>query len=147
TRTRSACSSLPIGPGRLFHHTRPAAATSKPARATNLPRWLRRRTSRSLAERSEESAMARASHKTRTGSCGEAAGEEVGPTAGGCCGRTAVARCPRAPRMKRRQELEVEGAVELPHVIGYLEQLVQALKSGAARVQRGDEQVILGPRG
>ena len=53
----------------------------------------------------------------------------------------------RYPRMKRRQALEVEGAVELPHVIGYLEQLVQALKSGAARVQRGDEQVILGPRG
>src|SRR5690606_21569470 len=51
------------------------------------------------------------------------------------------------PRMKRQQALTVEGAVELPHVIGYLEALVQALKSGAAKVQRGDEQVVLGPRG
>lgn len=49
--------------------------------------------------------------------------------------------------MKRQQALTVEGAVELPHVIGYLEALVQALKSGAAKVQRGDEQVVLGPRG
>lgn len=46
-----------------------------------------------------------------------------------------------------RRSLKVEGAVELPHVIAYLEQLVQALKSGAVRVHRGEEQVILGPRG
>lgn len=46
-----------------------------------------------------------------------------------------------------RQELKVEGAVELPHVISYLEQLVAALKSGAVRVHRGEEQVVLGPRG
>ena len=46
-----------------------------------------------------------------------------------------------------RQELKVEGAVEVPHVIAYLEQLVTALKSGTVRVHRGAEQVILGPRG
>jgi amphi-Trp domain-containing protein len=46
-----------------------------------------------------------------------------------------------------RQGLKVEGAVELPHVISYLEQLVTALKSGAVRVHRGEEQVVLGPRG
>lgn len=46
-----------------------------------------------------------------------------------------------------RQELRVEGAVELPHVISYLEQLVGALRSGMVRVHRGDEQVVLGPRG
>lgn len=46
-----------------------------------------------------------------------------------------------------RQELKVEGAVEVPHVVAYLEQLVTALKSGAVRVHRGDEQVVLGPRG
>jgi amphi-Trp domain-containing protein len=50
--------------------------------------------------------------------------------------------------MKRsRQELEVTGAVELPHVISYLEQLVTALRSGVVRVHRGEEQVVLGPRG
>jgi amphi-Trp domain-containing protein len=50
--------------------------------------------------------------------------------------------------MKRsRQELRVDGAVELPHVISYLEQLVTALKSGVVRVHRGEEQVVLGPRG
>ncbi|MBZ5713390.1 amphi-Trp domain-containing protein [Nannocystis pusilla] len=46
-----------------------------------------------------------------------------------------------------RQELKVEGAVEVPHVIAYLEQLVTALKSGTVRVYRGGEQVVLGPRG
>jgi amphi-Trp domain-containing protein len=46
-----------------------------------------------------------------------------------------------------RQGLKVEGAVELPHVISYLEQLVTALKSGAVRVHRGEDQVVLGPRG
>lgn len=46
-----------------------------------------------------------------------------------------------------RQELKVEGAVEVPHVIAYLEQLVTALKSGTVRVHRGGEQVVLGPRG
>lgn len=46
-----------------------------------------------------------------------------------------------------RQELKVEGAVEVPHVIAYLEQLVTALKSGVVRVHRGADQVILGPRG
>lgn len=46
-----------------------------------------------------------------------------------------------------RQELKVEGAVEVPHLIAYLEQLVTALKSGTVRVHRGAEQVVLGPRG
>lgn len=46
-----------------------------------------------------------------------------------------------------RQGLKVEGAVELPHVISYLEHLVAALKSGAVRVHRGEEQIVLGPRG
>ena len=46
-----------------------------------------------------------------------------------------------------RQELKIDGAVEVPHVIAYLEQLVTALKSGSVRVHRGAEQVVLGPRG
>ncbi|MDC0721852.1 amphi-Trp domain-containing protein [Nannocystis bainbridge] len=46
-----------------------------------------------------------------------------------------------------RQELKIDGAVEVPHVIAYLEQLVTALKSGTVRVHRGAEQVVLGPRG
>ncbi|MCY0990009.1 amphi-Trp domain-containing protein [Nannocystis sp. ILAH1] len=46
-----------------------------------------------------------------------------------------------------RQELQIDGAVEVPHVIAYLEQLVTALKSGSVRVHRGAEQVVLGPRG
>lgn len=50
--------------------------------------------------------------------------------------------------MKRpRRELKVDGAVELPHVLSYLEQLVKALNSGTVRVHRGDENVVLGPRG
>lgn len=46
-----------------------------------------------------------------------------------------------------RQELKVDGAVELPHAIAYLEQLVQALKSGTAEVRQGDQSIVLGPRG
>lgn len=46
-----------------------------------------------------------------------------------------------------RQGLKIEGAVELPHVISYLEHLVEALKSGAVRVHRGEDQIVLGPRG
>lgn len=46
-----------------------------------------------------------------------------------------------------RKDLKVEGAVELPHVIAYLEQLVQALKAGTVRVRQEDEEVVLGPRG
>lgn len=46
-----------------------------------------------------------------------------------------------------RRELRVEGAAELPHVISYLEQLAAALRSGAVRVHRGEEVVVLGPRG
>ena len=46
-----------------------------------------------------------------------------------------------------RQELKVDGAAELSHVIGYLEQLVQALKSGTAEVRQGERSVVLGPRG
>lgn len=46
-----------------------------------------------------------------------------------------------------RQELKVDGAAELSHVIGYLEQLVQALKSGSAEVRQGDRSIVLGPRG
>ncbi|MCY1066791.1 amphi-Trp domain-containing protein [Nannocystis sp. RBIL2] len=46
-----------------------------------------------------------------------------------------------------RQELQIDGAVEVPYVIAYLEQLVTALKSGSVRVHRGAEQVVLGPRG
>jgi amphi-Trp domain-containing protein len=58
------------------------------------------------------------------------------------------AKCGRSPEMKSsRQELKIDGAVEVPHVIAYLEQLVAALKSGAVRVHRGAEQVVLGPRG
>lgn len=48
---------------------------------------------------------------------------------------------------QHRRELKVDGAVELPHVIAYLEQLAEALRSGAVRVHRGEEQVVLGPRG
>ncbi len=46
-----------------------------------------------------------------------------------------------------RKDLKVEGAVELPHVVAYLEQLVQALKAGTVRVRQGDEEIVLGPRG
>lgn len=46
-----------------------------------------------------------------------------------------------------RQELKVDGAVELPQAIAYLEQLVQALKSGTAEVRQGDHAIVLGPRG
>ena len=46
-----------------------------------------------------------------------------------------------------RKHLKVEGSVELPHVVAYLEQLVQALKTGTVRVRQEDEEVVLGPRG
>lgn len=46
-----------------------------------------------------------------------------------------------------RHELKVDGAVELPQAIAYLEQLVQALRSGTAEVRQGDEAIVLGPRG
>lgn len=46
-----------------------------------------------------------------------------------------------------RKDLKVEGAVELPHVVAYLEQLVQALKAGTVRIRQEDEEVVLGPRG
>jgi amphi-Trp domain-containing protein len=46
-----------------------------------------------------------------------------------------------------RKDMKVEGAVELPHVVAYLEQLVQALKAGTVRIRQDDEQIVLGPRG
>ncbi|MBK9752771.1 MAG: amphi-Trp domain-containing protein [Nannocystis sp.] len=46
-----------------------------------------------------------------------------------------------------RKDLKVDGAVELPHVVAYLEQLVQALKAGTVRVRQDDEEIVLGPRG
>ena len=46
-----------------------------------------------------------------------------------------------------RKDLKVEGAVELPHVVAYLEQLVLALKAGTVRIRQEDEEVVLGPRG
>lgn len=46
-----------------------------------------------------------------------------------------------------RKDLKVEGAVELPHVIAYLEQLVQALKAGTVCIRQEDEEIVLGPRG
>ena len=46
-----------------------------------------------------------------------------------------------------RKDMKVEGAVELPHVVAYLEQLVQALKAGTVRVRQDDEEIVLGPRG
>ncbi len=50
-----------------------------------------------------------------------------------------------------RNELKVEGAVELPRVVEYLEQLVAALKAGTARVrqasEKGEREIVLGPRG
>lgn len=46
-----------------------------------------------------------------------------------------------------RKDMKVEGAVELPHVVAYLEQLVQALKAGTVRIRQDDEHIVLGPRG
>ena len=46
-----------------------------------------------------------------------------------------------------RNDLKVEGAVELPRVVEYLEQLVAALKAGTARVRQGEQEIVLGPRG
>mgnify|MGYP001294682990 CR=1 FL=1 len=55
---------------------------------------------------------------------------------------------PSASPMKHpRKDMKVEGAVELPHVVAYLEQLVQALKAGTVRVRQDDEEIVLGPRG
>lgn len=45
-----------------------------------------------------------------------------------------------------RKHLKVEGSVELPHVVAYLEQLVAALKAGTVRVRQDDQQIVLGPR-
>lgn len=46
-----------------------------------------------------------------------------------------------------RNDLKVEGAAEVAHVVAYLEQLAQALKAGTAHVRRGDQQIVLGPSG
>lgn len=51
------------------------------------------------------------------------------------------------PMKHTRKDMKVEGAVELPHVVAYLEQLVQALKAGTVRVRQDDEEIVLGPRG
>lgn len=45
-----------------------------------------------------------------------------------------------------RKHLKVEGSVELPHVVAYLEHLVAALKAGTVRVRQDDQQIVLGPR-
>ncbi len=46
-----------------------------------------------------------------------------------------------------RNEVTVEGALELPRVIETLESLVAALKTGAVQVQHDGESIVLGPRG
>ncbi len=46
-----------------------------------------------------------------------------------------------------RNDLKVEGAADVAHVVAYLEQLTQALKAGTASVRQGDQQVVLGPSG
>lgn len=46
-----------------------------------------------------------------------------------------------------RNEVTVEGALELPRVIETLESLVAALKTGAVQVEHDGESIILGPRG
>jgi len=46
-----------------------------------------------------------------------------------------------------RNDLKVEGAASVAHVVAYLEQLVQALKAGTAHVRQGDEKIVLGPSG
>lgn len=43
-------------------------------------------------------------------------------------------------------DIVVEGAAPVAQVITYLEQLVEALKSGAVHVRHGDYEVVLGPR-
>ena len=44
-----------------------------------------------------------------------------------------------------RNDLKVEGAAPVAHVVAYLEQLAQALKAGTAHVRQGDQQIVLGP--
>ena len=46
-----------------------------------------------------------------------------------------------------RNEVTVEGALELPRVIETLESLIAALKTGAVQVQHDGESIVLGPRG
>jgi amphi-Trp domain-containing protein len=46
-----------------------------------------------------------------------------------------------------RNEVTVEGALELPRVIETLESLVAALKTGAVQVEHDGESIVLGPRG
>ena len=46
-----------------------------------------------------------------------------------------------------RNDLKVEGAAPVAHVVAYLEQLAQALKAGTAHVRQGDQQIVLGPAG
>lgn len=46
-----------------------------------------------------------------------------------------------------RNDLKVEGAASVAHVVAYLEQLAQALKAGTAHVRQGDEKIVLGPSG
>jgi len=43
-------------------------------------------------------------------------------------------------------DIVVEGAAPVAQVITYLEQLVDALKSGAVHVRHGDYELVLGPR-
>jgi len=47
----------------------------------------------------------------------------------------------------QRNEVTVEGALELPRVIETLESLVAALKTGAVQVKHDGESIVLGPRG
>ena len=46
-----------------------------------------------------------------------------------------------------RNDLKVEGAAPVAHVVTYLEQLAQALKAGTAHIRQGDQQIVLGPSG
>lgn len=46
-----------------------------------------------------------------------------------------------------RNEVTVEGALELPRVIETLESLVAALKTGSVQIQHDGESIVLGPRG
>ena len=44
-----------------------------------------------------------------------------------------------------RNDLKVEGAAPVAHVVAYLEQLARALRAGTAHVRQGDQQIVLGP--
>ena len=46
-----------------------------------------------------------------------------------------------------RKDLTVEGAATVPQVVEYLEELAQALRSGAVHLRHGDQELVLGPRG